>query len=54
MGSTLLKKKKNGRTLLSLLFAFVCLLYVLPVFMVLLNSFKLNTFVKTETFAWPT
>lgn len=54
MANSLHKRRKLGRTLLSLFFAFLCLLYVMPVFMVLLNSFKLNTFVKTETFAWPT
>jgi len=41
-----------GSTMLTVLFALVSLIYVFPVFMVLLNSFKGNTFVKTETFAW--
>ena len=36
------------------MFAVICVVYVLPVFFVFLNSFKLNTFVKTDTFAWPT
>ena len=48
-----LRKKNYGKTLLTVFFAFVCILYVFPVFMVLLNSFKVNTFVKTATFAWP-
>ena len=48
-----LHKKKYGKTLLSIFFAIVCILYVLPVVMVAINSFKLNTFVKTETFALP-
>ena len=48
-----LHKKKYGKTLLSIFFAIVCILYVLPVFMVAINSFKLNTFVKTDTFALP-
>ena len=48
-----LHKKKNGKTLLSIFFAIVCILYVLPVVMVAINSFKLNTFVKTDTFALP-
>ena len=48
-----LHKKKYGKTLLSIFFAIVCVLYVLPVVMVAINSFKLNTFVKTETFALP-
>ena len=48
-----LHKKKYGKTLLSIFFAIVCVLYVLPVVMVAINSFKLNTFVKTKTFALP-
>ena len=48
-----LHKKKYGKTLLSIFFAIVCVLYALPVVMVAINSFKLNTFVKTETFALP-
>ena len=48
-----LHKKKYGKTLLSIFFAIVCVLYVLPVVMVAINSFKLNTFVKTATFALP-
>ena len=32
----------------------VCIIYCLPVVAVLINSFKANTFVKTETFALPT
>lgn len=49
-----LSKKKHGKTLLSIFFAVICILYVLPVIMVAINSFKVNTFVKTDTFAWPT
>ena len=48
-----LHKKKYGKTLLSIFFAIVCILYVLPVVLVAVNSFKLNTFVKTDTFALP-
>ena len=49
-----LRTQKRNRTLLTILFALVSLFYVFPVFMVLLNSFKLNTFVKTDTFGWLT
>ncbi len=45
--------QKRGRTLLTFLFAVICLAYVFPVLMVVINSFKLNTFVKTDTFALP-
>ncbi len=47
-----LSKEKLGRNLTSVFFALLSLVYVLPVFMVLLNSFKVNTFVKTDTFGW--
>lgn len=48
-----LSKKKHGKTLLSVFFALICVLYVAPVFLVALNSFKVNTYVKTDTFGWP-
>ena len=47
-----LRRKKVGSSLLTALFIVVSLFYVFPVFMVLINSFKGNTFVKTETFAY--
>ena len=47
-----LKAQKRGKAILSAFFVVLSLVYVFPVFMVLLNSFKVNTFVKTETFAW--
>ena len=49
-----LQKKNVGKNLLTVFFGVISILYVCPVFMVLLNSFKKNTFVKTETFSWPT
>ena len=49
-----LRKKNAGKNLLTVFFGVISILYVFPVFMVLLNSFKKNTFVKTETFSWPT
>ena len=48
-----LSKKKHGKTILSVILAVICIIYVLPVIIVAVNSFKLNTFVKTDTFAWP-
>ena len=47
-----LRRRKVGSSLLTVLFIVVSLFYVFPVFMVVLNSFKGNTFVKTETFAF--
>ena len=48
-----LSSAKKIRTAVSIFFTILCIIYVIPVFMVVLNSFKLNTFVKTATFAWP-
>ncbi len=47
------KRNSRGKAVLSAFFAVICVVYVIPVFMVLMNSFKFNTFVKTDTFAWP-
>ena len=44
---------KHGK-LLTTIMTIVTLVYVCPIFIVLMNSFKANTFVKTDTFAWPT
>ena len=49
-----LRAQSRSKDLLSAFFAIISLVYVFPVFMVVVNSFKLNTFVKTETFAMPT
>lgn len=50
---SVLSSKNRGKTLLSALFVVICVVYVIPVFLVMMNSFKINTFVKTDTFAWP-
>ena len=47
-----LRTQKTKRALVTVFFTLVSLAYVFPVFMVLVNSFKGNTFVKTETFAF--
>ena len=47
------QKRRYGKALLTLLFTLISVVYVFPVLMVLVNSFKLNTFVKTDTFAMP-
>ena len=46
--------EKRRKTVLSVVLAIICVIYVLPVVSVLINSFKQNTFVKTDTFALPT
>ncbi len=48
-----LSQQKRGKVYLTIFFALLCILYVMPVIMVGINSFKLNTFVKTDTFALP-
>ena len=47
------KRQKIGKTLLTILFIIISIAYVFPVLMVVINSFKGNTFVKTDTFAFP-
>ncbi len=44
--------KRKG-LILSIVMAIVALIFISPIFIVLMNSFKLNTYVKTATFAWP-
>ena len=52
-----MKKKTNqytlGSKILTWFFAALCLVWVIPVFEVLINSFKGNTFVSLEPFAMP-
>ena len=48
-----LTSEKHGKTALAVIFAIICFIWVLPVVAVVINSFKLNTYVKTETFALP-
>ena len=49
-----LSAEARRKTILSAVLAVICVIYVLPVVAVVINSFKLNTFVKTDTFALPT
>ena len=48
-----LRMQKYGKRALTALLTLISIAYVFPVFMVVVNSFKQNTFVKTETFAMP-
>ena len=48
-----LKGEKRFNTFLTVLFAIISIFCVVPVLMVLINAFKLNSFVKTNTFALP-
>lgn len=44
----------KSKTILTVIMAVVSIIYVLPVLAVVVNSFKQNTYVKTDTFALPT
>lgn len=48
-----LQKEKRIKSFLTILFTVIAVVYVLPMLTVLINSFKLNSFVKTDTFALP-
>ncbi len=45
--------ERRRKTILSVVLAVICIIYVLPVVAVVINSFKLNTYVKTDTFSLP-
>ena len=47
------KKERLAKTLTTVFFTLLSIAYVFPVAMVLINSFKVNTFVKTDTFSIP-
>ena len=49
-----LKSEKRVGMILTAILSVISVIYVLPVLMVALNSFKLNTYIKTQTFALPT
>ena len=48
-----LKRDRSINTFLTVLFIILSLIWVYPVFIVVLNSFKINEFVKTDTFSIP-
>lgn len=48
-----LSAEKRKKVVLSVILALVCIAWILPVLAVVINSFKVNTFVKTATFALP-
>lgn len=45
--------QKKEHTFLSVLFSLIVIAYIMPVLIVFMNSFKANTYVKTDTFKWP-
>ena len=48
-----LSADRRSKAILSVVLSVICIIYVLPVITVVLNSFKLNTYVQTDTFAIP-
>ena len=54
MKTNTLSAERRTKTIMSVVLAIICVIYVLPVLTVVINSFKQNTYVKTDTFALPT
>ena len=54
MNTKKLSAEGRRKAVLSAVLAVICVIYVLPVVAVVINSFKENTYVKTDTFALPT
>ncbi|MBE6970824.1 MAG: carbohydrate ABC transporter permease [Ruminococcaceae bacterium] len=48
------QKRRIGATILTVVLSLISVIYVLPVVAVAVNSFKINSFVKSDTFALPT
>jgi raffinose/stachyose/melibiose transport system permease protein len=46
-------KKSVGSILVTCLFTVICIIYVMPIVEVAINSFKANSYVNTDTFALP-
>ena len=47
------KREERGKMVLTVIFTVICIAYILPILIVLMNSFKSNAAVNTETFALP-
>ena len=48
-----LNKSDRNKLILTVIFAFIAVFYLAPIFLVLINSFKSNAFVNTAPFAMP-
>ena len=48
-----MQKQSKRKSLLTALFAVISVIHLLPIVIVLFNSFKLNAFINTDTFALP-
>ena len=47
------KREERGKMVLTVIFTVICIAYIMPILIVLMNSFKSNAAVNTETFAFP-
>ena len=47
------KKRGIGSTILTIVFVVISIIYIMPIFEVVINSFKSNAYVNTDTFALP-
>ena len=54
MNRSVFRNSKKSKTFLTILFAVISIIYILPIVIVLINSFKANAYINTETFALPT
>ncbi|MBR5641724.1 MAG: carbohydrate ABC transporter permease [Firmicutes bacterium] len=54
MDKNTLSAENRRKNILSAVLGIICIIYVLPVVAVVINSFKVNTYVKTNTFDIPT
>ena len=48
-----LAAERRGKIIASIILAVICIIWILPILTVIINSFKVNTFVKTATFSLP-
>ena len=48
------EKRSFGNKMLTVVFSIISVIYIIPIFEVLINSFKENSFVNTDAFALPT
>ena len=47
------KREERGKLVLTIIFTVICIAYIMPILIVLMNSFKSNAAVNTQTFAFP-
>ena len=47
------KREERGKMVLTIIFTVICIAYIMPILIVLMNSFKSNAAVNTQTFTFP-